>query len=287
MNFESIRHSYTVLNLINESSDFDVYICSLGSEKYLLVRLKSDSLKMSVCQLFTEMCDNADYDDLKEVFTYKNDLIAVFEYSGAVCGFDSAGEDAEYTCEKKLKLLYDVISGLCIHDIPVCLAEDMLHNNNIGYRSDGNVGFCYNLKNPENYAGRTMKTFTKEFSGAVKKLFREEIENNTADDILAFCNGLQENVPESYLGLFERYREFYKIYSEKLKNGLVTPETRAIKLWKAIKKLIPAVKMLFTLLLIIAAVVFLLKSLGSKKSDETGSFKNIGTVIIEEYSESE
>lgn len=284
MVFESIRKSYTVLNLIEKSRDLDTFLCRSGDETCLLIRLKSDLIKKSTCPVLIDMYDDAGFNDIIEIFTYQSDIIAVFKYSGPVSGFDDACENGSFTYEKKLKMLYDVISELCVCDIPVCLAEDMLKNSNIGYKNDSTIGFCCILKTPENYGSRNMETFAAALAEKTKKLFKEEIESNMANDILQFCDDVCENNPNSYLELFERYKSLYDTLEKKLKDGTMIPETRSIKIWKTIKKLIPVLKALLTLLVIISALFLLISSLIPKGSDESGSFRNIGTVIIEEYS---
>lgn len=286
MKFESTESVYEVVNLLNKNNDYESYICYAENNEYLILILKSDNVKKSCCSLFAELYENENSFYIKDIFTCKNNVAVVFNCDRINCNFKLAsGNDFSY--EAKLKFLYDIISGLCIYNIPVCIMTDMLKNCNVGYKSDHNVGFFFNLKEIENYNEFDNKYYTKVFSDEVLKLFHSEIKNEIGEDISDFCCELKKNNPLNYIELFERYQKIYTSLCEKLKNDGITPKTKGIKFWKIFKKIISIIKTVVTVAILLLALWFLIATLRNNKTRGSGIFKNIGTIDIEEYSEPE
>lgn len=277
MKFESVSNSYEVINLCQSSPEFDIYTCVCGKQ-YLLLCIKSDALKLSCCEVFLPLLEAGEFDGIQQLFTDRDNLIAVFT-SNTLCDTFQSAAQQETSFSERLEFLHTVLSGLCIHGVPVPIACDLLLHDNIGCMADGNPGCRYVLHEIASYNQLDMAEFSRVLAGKVRQLFELELQDG---ELKQFCRMLEREPPNQILTVFEQYHELYLQYQAKFAEGGLSQNSSKEKLIKLVKGLITALKLLLTAAALAAAVWLLLKA-ALPDEKQGGTMEQIGEIPIEEY----
>lgn len=278
MKFESMLHSYKVINLLYSNAKYDIYLCE-HSEKFILLYIKSEKLRLYCCKLFLELLEEKSFDGIKEIFTDRDNLIVVLQSAELSETFAKNFKEEDAALIERLKLMYDILSGFCIHAVPIPIAYDLFLHNNVGLMPDGNSGCRYELYEIEKYDEIGIKQFSELLAKKCRGLFEAEKNEN---EIQNFCSMLEQNPPENLLSVFDRYNDLYKLYQQKLADGSMYQNNGKKKLIKIAKIAVNALKILLTIAVLAAAVWLLLKAAFPEKG-ETGTISQIGEISIEEY----
>lgn len=284
MKFESEFNEYEVINLIDSLNLYDIYLCKCKKRKYIICRIKSESLKKDVLELFLDMKNKGEFDDLSEIFTDREDLIIVFVYNNLQDGLENYLEDLNKSFEQKLDFFYNVLSCFCVHQTAVCVACDLLKYNNVGIRSDGTMDCFYQLKEMAAYKEFDMKRFSQILSEKLKTAFKYELEDKRFLELKLFLHNLTENVSSDIMELFKQYCKIYELFKEKISKGSLNDESKKQKALKLFKRVTVIFKLLAAAVVLAAAAWLVVSQIKEKSEDGGSSFETIGEIIIEEYS---
>lgn len=285
MIFESMENAYEVIRLYDHHNGFDNYLCRAGGEKYILCCIWEESLKLSCCTLLLEIMQKGIFNGIVEVFCSDMYLIAVFRENPLQQSLKDYLEDSdEYDLfRNRMEFVYQILCGLCINDIPVEIACDLFLSGNIGIRSDSGADGYYNLLYVERFREFDMVFFCRILADQMQKLFRFEIEKKPYKELKEYVQKLREGKYVDFLSVVSAYTAIYRLFQEKYENGTMRPDHRMKALMQQAVSAFGALKKVFVLVLIIAALGFLVWSLRDQKKHTGGIYAEIGEVRIREY----
>ena len=286
MRFESIANSYRVVDLESGSPAFDTYLCkkddSTGS--YYITLIKDEKLRPFCCSYFLGLLEEGKFDSICEIFSDADTPAFVFRgctISDSISRF--LDDDNEISFEEKIHFLYDVISGLCIHEVPVPIACDLLINDNCGISDVGSADLRLVLREFEDYESFDMKKLSEILAKKLRIIFKYELRDKLFSDLSRFVDRLTKAPPEDIKALFARYDDIFRLYVKKIEDGSLLGGKSTLK--KVVSWLLKILKIVIVAGALAGAVWLLSKSL--KSSSDGGSYDKIGTVKVEEYDSSE
>lgn len=279
MTLESSSKVYKIINLVRKSNDYRVYRCLRSTKYYLLYRIVNEPLKQTVCLCFTQP-GISDFDGFCEMFTNGDDLILVFRE--AVLEETAADYSDESTNEVEKLAFFDMLlTALCVHNVPVRLAYDLILHDNIGVTAQGGADCRYDLYELGSYenSGDDINRLSELFSDKLSTAFAKLPRSKCTGKVTAFCVQLSDTHPKSIMELYERYNLFKEDLTV-LKIG----ETKRERIKRISKKAFVAAKAVLTAVLLALAVYVLLLSVFNAKPGSGGIYDRIGDVSIEEFS---
>lgn len=284
MIFESNENIYEVINVLYSGVGYDNYRCDKNNENYILSCIKTEELKHYMCQMLVRIQETTQFHEIYEVFTYNDDFVIVLKEHQVREKWSDYLIENDYTFRERIEFLYRILSGLCVHEVPVEIACDLMKHGEIGISADGSVNCYYNLRELDDYKTYdTMEQFCGIFSHQIWNVFGDEIMRKPYKELRSFYDDIQKNIPKDFLELFKRYNEVYEIFLEKIEKHQLTENAEINKFQGLMEKSIRIAKKVVVAAVIAAAVWVLILSLRNSSTEAKGAFSQIGDLRIKEY----
>ena len=287
MIFESIERAYEVVCLFDKNYGYDNYLCKSKKKNYILCCISSENLKNICCPILLDILQRGHFTGLVEVFTQGDYLIAVFaEHMLQIRLADYVSDGGEeYLFMNRLDFVYQMLAGLCIQEIPVPIACDLLIEEQIGLKSDGVADGYFHLCNLERYGEFDMTFFCHLLADIWEQIFRFEIKKKPYKELKDFCEMLRQKPYEDYLQIISDFTQLHQIFRKKYEDGILTQAHGIRAFWEKLKGAVGILKVVVVVLIIVAALAFLLWSLRDTKKHTGGIYPEIGDVKVKEYVE--
>ncbi len=280
MIIKTFEHQYPVIGIKEGTDIYDIYICRDydGSGLCRVMSIKDRSLFHELVSWLSETVNQNVFTDFREYFIYNDCLCIVMKYTqGLSLNAKLATESVPF--RERLELARRILEKAVLQDIPDYFLAKCFVPEEIIVSSDLSVSFNYPLGDvivDRKQDGR------KNIGAVLRMIFAPEIECNVPDELMDFINRLPELTSQRLLDLYSEYYlmmssvQDYDVSSEQ-------PKTIWYSLWEKTKKVFGFLKKIIIILLILAAIGYLIYTIIDpwKNNSSSGHFKTIGTVEIE------
>lgn len=280
MKFISSANEYRAINLIKRDPGlrYGVYKCVSRGRGYLLYLISDEALERALMTRFGDL-SGFNFDGFTELFADGDRLVLVFKEN--ILEETTAyhlGDDTNET--EKLLFFERVLEALCVHEVPVNIACDLLEHDNIGVKSDGSADCRYILNDISVFDDRDMNLFTEIFSRKLTLALEPVGKNKRTPVIDKFCRELRAEPPKTMTDMYDRYVKCVEDC-----RGIELGETKAERLKKNVMKAANIGKVVLTTAVLVLACIMLIMSFADDGSKNGVKFDRIGDVVIEEYEE--
>lgn len=285
MRFTNSDRSYQVLRHLGGTDKTEEFLCTelTGRENAacLLVRIADPILAKHLVLFLEEKVGGREFTDYRECFQENGALLAVFRYStdqslaerlrAEYCGRRERAEIARGLLERLLLLAphpYFAWNGLEPDQITVNRSLEV-HLN-------------YHLKRLGQFEDCTMQEVGQQLQKVFRLLFAEEEKKQLYPLLEEYLRRLGEENDWSYLQL---YQDFLPVYAELEQEAAQepVPQTFAFRAWERIKKFLGICKNVLAVVILVAAAVYVIKTLQDDSSSQAVSYSvyQIGELAIE------
>lgn len=280
MVLESVSRQYRVLRQLRRGDGFQSYLCSYSGKEWVAVWFESTWTE-SLFPYFEELEESQRFQDLADIFSWREGLVIVLACRTMDHTLKDAWEKEEdISYEEKLRLAGDILTGLCIGDLPLGIAVDLLKTGNAGVCTDGVPGFFYDLHTPGEYPSCTMRQLIEIWCQGMERLFLYQIQMGQGKELEAFFQKLRETPPDSVLALYQLFLPVRASLEEQIAQGKFHYEGRGVQIWKMVKKGVAILKKVIVAAVLLGAIVFLFFQLWQNTDLEQPAFQSIGTVEL-------
>ena len=280
MILENTSKQYHVVKLVRQGNGFRTYLCHRDGRSWIAIWLEA-RLTEELFPYFEDLREGVTFEDLEDIFSWQNGLVVVLASHPMDHCLKDLWKQEGISYLEKLRMLEQVITGLCVREIPVGIATDLLSSGNLGVCTDGVAGAYYDLQAPETYPTCTMDTLISVWNQGIKRLFAQEIRQGQGKELLGFCQELSANPPNSTLELYQRFLPVKASLEQQLRDGNFQSDSRSVRIWLAVKKTVSMVRKVLVAAVVIGAVALLLYQLWPSSDLEKPAFTRIGSVSID------
>jgi hypothetical protein len=316
MLIHSLRKEYAVLRILKATRDIDISVCRDSSAKKeqarLIITMKNPDLIYRLMPFFVEQRkNNAAFQDFQECFAQDGKLYLVFAWREKPLLFKKIAE-GDYSFRERLEIGKNLLSFMVLQQIPDCIQYDVLQEGNLLLDDALQVYFNYQL---ENIAGYFVSTGSKALDDALqayfsyqpedtegcfaaagsmvqpqlarifRKIFRAEIDAQSAEELPAFIKELERGSFADYLDIYQAYDRLYDLLKNRHEQGQMEPQSFLFRLWERIKGLARWLKPALAVIVLAMAFGYLVYTATNPNSVAASAnsvtINSIGTVEIE------
>lgn len=275
MKLISSVNEYKAINLVKRDPRYSVYKCESKGHGYLLYLVSDKMLESSLVSCFGDM-SGSDFDGFAELFADGDDLVLVFRYN--ILEKTTADYLEDDTDESDKLIFFErVLEALCVHEVPINIACDLLEHDNIGVKSDGSADCRYILHDFTAPDACDMSSLAVVFSKKLKLALSAVGKTKRTPVIDKFCKELCSDPADSMTDMYDRYVKCVENC-----RGIELGETKSERIKKNVKKAANVGKVVLTAAVLIMACVILIMSFTGDDSKNGVKFDRIGNVMIEE-----
>ena len=273
-------HQYPVTSVQKTNETYDVYICNNPENSGFcrIFRLKDKSEIPELVAWLSEKVNREVFTDYLEHFMFEDSLCIVMKYTQGITLADRNDTEAQ-PLKERLELFRKILERAVLLDIPDYFLDKCFDPHNIIVSSDLTLNFNYPIEDI---------TEQKECAPIAKAqiffrtMFENELERKVPDELIKFYKEMPELGGK---GMIDLYSKYYIMMTALIERDAGNEEPKSIwyKIWDKIKKFWAFFKnilMLALLGLVLAYLIFAVKSSGSSKKKEP-NFDSIGNVIID------
>lgn len=281
---------YVVIRHVLSNSVRDIYICQKAQDKsrreYTVVRIRDLGLCQKLLRYFSDAVDASKFTDFVECFTFESRLNFVFIHSSQKSLMDKLLQE-KCSFYERLEMAHKLLERLIYLSAPYALAADALLLEHITISPGLEVRFNYELSYASRLSDYTIQEVGLNIDDVLRRIFSEELNKNSCPEIEEYLSWLEKGDYENWLDIFYRFNRYYAELKKKDALELATPRTRPFKAWEVLRRGLVWLKRLLMLALVVAALVYLVMSIGELTSLSGGAdiepvdrYEYIGTVDI-------
>lgn len=279
MVLENSSNQYRVIRLLRKGEGFQSYLCRKGEKDWIALWFDT-SLTQRLFPYFLTLREEQTFEELEDVFSWKEGLVVILACTSMDQMLKDVWQDEDLSWKEKLQLAENVLTALCVREVPVGIAGDLLEQGNIGMCVDGVPGCFYDLKNPAAAAKWTMEDCIGFWRQGMERLFEKELRQGQAQELLDFCERQQRHPPKSFLEFYQRFLPVKQSLEERLRRKGLEVGSRSVQLWKRIKKKVALFRKILMVLVLLGVVLVLFTTIFQSGKTGAPAFQNIGTVTL-------
>ena len=285
MIIRNLTKKYMVIQEFMGNDEVHQYICyeldGDQNSEFCAVCQNRSSIKGDEIRFLMEQLNNENFLDLVDFFINRDYFYILFKHNkGKVLKHKIDNEKCSIS--ERLEIIKNILEKILILNISDYFFNAAMDINNIKITQSCEIYFTYNCCDISQFDTITFQDGAKSLAKVIEYIFNYEIKQRSMPELYNFVYSLNNEEIETYLDIYEKYWEIYKIYFGKQQEEL-KPESLSFKIWNIIKKICSFIKKLIQPALILLAVSYLLISIASFFAEPKYNlnFKTIGTVEIE------
>ena len=273
-------HEYTVTSVQKSTDKYDCYICgdSTNGGFCRILSLKDKTVFPELVGWLSKTVDPSVFTDYKEHFIFEDTLCIVMKYTQGVSLANKSDTEA-MSLKERLELGRRILERTVLLDIPDYFLEKCFDAHNIIVSPDLTVSFNYPI---EDITEQRECAPMKKAEMFLRQLFANEIERKVPDELIKFFGEMPGLAGSNMIELYSKYYMMMNSVIER-EAGDEEPKSIWYRIWNRIKKIWAKLKKVLMLLLLAAAVfylVFTIQTSGPSKKRQT-TFESIGTLTID------
>ena len=189
----------------------------------------------------------------------------------------------EYTgLPERLAIVKNILERIILQGMPCYFACRCLKKEAIRVKRSLDVSFFYDTAGAERGKDFGMKEVQEVFAGLLAWIFEEELRKKTVSPLEEFLEELTQSLFEDYMELYRRFEEVREQLLALPPEELAMPKTWIFRFWDRLKKIFKPLKKLIALVLLIAALVYMIWTIrtASEPAASMQLMNQIGTLNI-------
>ncbi len=283
MVIQNVNKNYEVIRQLDGTEKMEEYLCreQQTGEYRLLVKVSDGTAAKHFTLFLEEKIKESQFADYLECFQQNMDLYAVFRYSF----YPSLEEKlARENCSRKerAELARRLLEQILLRNPHPYFLKCALRADLITVSKSMEVSWNYQMTNEKSFDSCPLSFVFDQLSGIFARLFQTELSRKSYPLLEHYLEELQGGKFSAYLELYEK---FMPVYTDLTEEGSEerAPQTFLFRLWERTKKLLGFLRKVLLVLLLAAAVCYVVYSCfldtsGSEVVQQT--IKQIGDVMI-------
>lgn len=283
MVIETLETKYTVLRNLYGDDHTNRYICQdeKSHRVYLLIRVRERDWIVKTLGFLTDQVNNRDFSDMVSCFFSEESLYIVMRHTEG----KSVAEklvDEECALTERITIGRSILDQLLLQRMPDYFMRDCLVLNSIRLSHSLQVGFSYELTDLVDYEKVSFKDVTRRLAVIWEALFAHELKIKTLSIVEDLIARLKDGEFPDLMSVYKVYDEACKKIAGMTNEDLEKPKTWIFRVWDKFKRTWPVIKRIIAVMLLVAALVFLVITLTDywKTGNEDKIFDYIGTLTI-------
>lgn len=285
MIIQTLGKSYTVVKYCYADQNIERFLCREDEkdERYTIICIKNKLWITHTMEYLMKQSANVYFKDFITCFTGDECFYVVMKYED---GITLQEKFAKEQCNRQERFAIGkaVLNQIMILKSPEYFLQDCLTLNNIVLTRGTDVAFHYELQKINDYEHFQFIHVQKKLHQIFTVLLQEELKRKTLPAAMEFCTKLKNAGYKDILEIYMEYSQMLEQAAKMTDEEFEVPKTLAFRLWERVKQYIPIVKKICAVLLMIAAIVFLIYSFRQSmlEGGEKKVFDYIGTLEIQE-----
>ena len=287
MVIQTLEKSYVVVKRCGTEDGAERFICRDGERGGLvtLLRVKDRQVIASVMEYVPSEVPDKIFTDFKGCFVDGAYFCMAMEYhEGMTLGQRLEREHS--ALEERLEVMHKLLEKAVLLKLPWYFFWDALDPDQVVVSSSLEVEFNYRLRELGHLSVCGRDQAYGRLAGLMRRLFQREFSRQVVPELEEFCRELESASDryENCLEVYRRYREISEGIAALPPEELKSPRTRPFRLWERVKRGAAGARKLAALLLLTAAVVYLIftvRQVGLPRERQK-VFRYIGTLEITE-----
>lgn len=288
MIIQTLGKSYTVVKYCYSDSNMERFLCreENKNERYTVICIKNKLWITHTMEYLMKQSANVYFEDFVTCFTGDECFYVVMKYADGIILEEKLANES-CSRQERFAIGKAILERIMILKTPDYFLQDCLTPDTIVLANGTEAAFHYTLQKLNDYEHFHFSDVQKRLYQIFIILFQEELKRKTMPFAAEFCSRLKS---AGYKDILEIYTEYTKMLEQAegmQEEEFVVPKTFVFRLWERVKKCIPAFKRICAVLLMIAAVAFLIYSFqqSMQEGGEKKVFDSIGTLEIREGGE--
>ena len=271
---------YPVTSVQETNDAYSVYICvDLKNAGFCrILSVKDRTLFPELVSWLSKTVDPSVFTDYLEHFIFEDTLCIVMKYTQGTSLANKLSTES-MPLEERLELCRKILERIVLLDIPDYFLDKCADENNIMVSQDLTVNFNYPVSD---IIGSRECAPMKRIDRLMRLMFAKELERKVPDELIAFFGGMPKLLDSD---IIELYSAYYSMMLRIIERDAGEEEPKSIwyRIWNRIKKIWGTLKKILIVLLLAAAVTYLIFTINSSNSSgkKASNFDSIGTVIID------
>lgn len=283
MIIQTLGKNYTVIKYCYSDNEIERYICidEKDRQKYTIVRVKSRDLISQTMMFLMGELENTDFTDFVDCFVSEEFLHVVLRYVEGINLREKISNEI-CTLEERIIIGKKMLERMMLLNMSNYFQQDCLRLENIIVQNSVDIAFQYEMRKIEGYKTFTFDDVCLQLFQVIEFLFSYEIKKKMIIPLNEFCNKLKKKEFDTLLEIYTEYGAMCEVVLAMKPEDMVMPKTGFFLCWEKIKKYIKPFKKIIAVVLLLAAIFFLIYTLQqfTKNPAEKKVFEYIGTLEI-------
>lgn len=287
MRFTNFEKSYQVLQRLDSTDQTEEFVCTEENERgkalWLLVRVQDPVLAKRLTLFLEERIKGREFTDYRECFREDGALLIVFLYSRNESLKDllSTGKCG---LRERAEIAKNILEYLLLLNPHTYFAWNGLDSSRITVSRSLDVHMNYHLEAFEKIDNISLTDVSRKLQDVFLSLFGEEIRKQLYPALNDYIRRLGAVGEQSYLQLYQDYMSVYGLLIQKEAQEQL-PRTFWFRLWEKTKKILGLCKKILAVVIIVAAVFYVINSLQKSRSSQSAvqTINQIGDLNIQDY----
>lgn len=267
------------------SGAIELYAASdVGVEgvKYTIVCVNDLELARKLVPVTTKANINLSFKDLHASFNADGKYYVVFKHASGRT-LQQVIERGNCNLQERLLLLKNIFAQIFLLNMPGCFLYEVLRKDNIVVGDDLSVRFNYFFTDVDYYWKVHERDCINRVSGLVQELFARELEQKSSRELTKFARDMGEGRFSYLWDCYVAYDNIYEVVLTKSERQELQPRRIWWRAWEKLKLIFPKIRAVLAAALIISAALYLLLNLPNPMISDNGvTFRQIGTLEIQE-----
>lgn len=285
MLIQNFDWSYQVIRYLDGTDKTEELLCkelTKGEDTaWLLVRTSDPVVSKSFTLFLEEKVKKQEFTDYCECFQAEGAFCAVFRYS-LEQSLKEKLKNELCSLKERIQIARGLLERLLILNPHPYFAWNALRPEQITVSRSLEVRWNYHLEKVGQFDSCSMKDVEKGLSSVMRLLFQREEQKHLYPLLEEYLQNLARGKETTYL---ELYQNFIPVCEELIKepDKEQLPKTFAFRMWEKTKKILNICKYVMAVLIILAALLYVIHTFQDKSGDKVVSktIYQIGDITIE------
>lgn len=289
MIIRSLKHELSVIRIIDSGEEAELLLCrDLRKKKEqacLVLRIRNqEQIRRHMPMLSAQAADPACRDFL-ECFSVQGDLCCLFRWKEGMLLSEKLATEP-LALRERIEIAKSLFTRLMELRLDRRIRQEVLREENLVLDDTLRIHFNYILRELLTEEEGDTDTFYPRLGEILRQLFERELEQKVSPELKAFIEAAEQGQYPSCEDLYREYSRLRLFLLEELEAGRLRPHSILYALWERVKGLSRFVRPAIAVLLVTAALIYLIWSLsggrGAGGDAVHHNFDQIGTVNISE-----
>ncbi len=255
---------FFVAQTLRDQAGSAVYVCrdvrEESGEQYTITLLKDRDRLFEAARIFLDMKDARVCPDFVDCFADKTGMYAAFRRKTSPPLFDAGGKTPRFSLQEKLTVGRNLLEQMLMQSLPPPVQIEALTGDNLCCDRSLSVSFNYALDHADEYDRMGSEDALELLGKTILSLFEDDASVRAQDgscvgDITrALCAGEIVSIAQAY----DAYLKVFRRLIEGERMAVAEKEHWLFRTWRFLKKLMSKLMPVLAILLIVAAIGYMI-----------------------------